>query len=149
MYIQISNVREERCIMRIISIIGTTAMCSLLACFGTALSVSGIAAAKSLSANNADKADHNAVIRKFNEEHGTDYQIATDEQMAAIGADSEERDSFIGNMSEKEFEDYLMSLYDSENKIINAPYVENNDEPATKTVEAKRVDKLGINGEFV
>lgn len=135
--------------MRIALIIGTTAICSMLACFGVTLSDSDIAAAKSFSENNADKADYNAVIRKFNEEHGTDYQIATDRQMAAIGADSEERDSFIGDMSEKEFEDYLMSLYDSENKIINAPYVENNDEPATKTVEAKRVDSLELKVEFI
>lgn len=63
-------------------------------------------------------ASYEAIVEKFNETYGTNYQIASQEQLESIGRSVEENVQFLTSMSEEEFWDYL---YDAHLNYISTP----------------------------
>lgn len=63
-------------------------------------------------------ASYEAIVEKFNETYGTNYQIASQEQLECIGRSVEENIQFLTSMSEEEFWDYL---YDAHLNYISNP----------------------------
>lgn len=97
-----------------------------------------------------EKTSHQEVLDKFNKEHGTNYKIATDAQEQAVGITPEQRDSFISGMNDKEFEEYLSSLYSNDEQVIsNMPFYENDEKPEKVINKAKIVDDINEIGELV
>lgn len=97
-----------------------------------------------------EKSSHQEVLDKFNKEHGTNYKIATDAQEQAVGITPEQRDSFISGMNDKEFEEYLSSLYSNDEHVIsNMPFYENDEKPEKVINKAKIVDDINEIGELV
>lgn len=68
-----------------------------------------------VSAEPDELAEYRAVLSRFNTDHGTNYQLATEQQLENIGVSNQEFIAFITSMSEEEFWDYL--CYVSTNEI--------------------------------
>ncbi len=144
------------------SIIGTVKYLAIATAIVSCSSLSGVAADVEENDNNVNNGyieieqtskgstpeEREAILNKFNKEHGTNYQIATKEQAERIGQDAEEQEKEFNSMSSEKFEEYLTEIYENEQGILNdkqkfelenpvfmEPY--NADETITK--EAERV----------
>ncbi len=117
------------------SIIGIAAASSAFVCLGVFLLRGNIFGSQA-------KPDYNEIINEFNKEHGTSYQIATDEQLSLIGVTPDERDAFIGSMSADEFKEYLTEIHNNANDVGSGTEPGSGEKREFKEIKSRRVDDL-------